>query len=92
MLKNGPIIKACNFFRLDPSKLPRTTDQLLEEMDEAGVERAVILGQDTHATRNPAFRNYTIRNEELAGIASRSKDRLVQFAGVDPNGGKQAVD
>ena len=91
MMKNGPIIKACNFFKLDVSRLPTTTDQLLDEMDEAGVERAVILGQDTHATRNPAFRNYTLKNDDLAAIAQRSHDRLVPFAGIDPNSGKEAV-
>ncbi|MDG6902605.1 MAG: amidohydrolase [Nitrososphaerota archaeon] len=91
MKKNGPIMKACDFFRLDVGKLPETTGQLLEEMDEAGVERAVILGQDTHATRNPAFRNYTLRNDEVATIARKSKDRLVPFAGVDPNAGRDAV-
>lgn len=91
MKKNGPIMKACDFFKLDLSKLPATTGQLLEEMDQAGVEKGVILGQDTHATRNPSFKNYSIRNDELAGIASRSRDRLVAFAGVDPNAGAGAL-
>jgi len=91
MKKNGPIMKACGFFRLDISKLPATTDQLLEEMTEAGVARAVILGQDTHATRNPAFKNYTLRNDEVAKIADKSGDRLISFAGVDPNAGVAAV-
>ena len=91
MKKNGPIMKACGFFKLDISKLPATTDQLLDEMAEAGVERAVILGQDTHATRNPAFKGYTLRNDEVARIAERSGDRLVSFAGVDPNAGEAAV-
>ncbi len=91
MKKNGPIMKACGFFRLDVAKLPETTGQLLEEMDEAGVAKAVILGQDTHATRNPAFRNYTLRNDDVAAIASRSQDRLIPFAGVDPNAGKGSV-
>ena len=79
MKKNGPIMKACDFFKLDVAKLPETTGQLLEEMDEGGVDRAVILGQDTHATRSPAFKNYTLRNEEVAGIADRSKDRLIPW-------------
>jgi len=87
MKKNGPIMKACDFFRLDVSNLPASTDQLLEEMDDAGIDGAVILGQDTHATSNPAFRNYTMKNEDLARLATRSKDRLIPFAGVDPNAG-----
>jgi predicted TIM-barrel fold metal-dependent hydrolase len=91
MKRNGPIMKACDFFKLDLSKLPRTTGQLLDEMDEAGVSRSVILGQDTHATKNPSFKNYTMRNDELAALASRSRDRLIPFAGVDPNARADAV-
>ena len=91
MMKNGPIMKACRFFRLDTEKLPRTVDDLLAGMDEAGVETAVILGQDTHATKNSSFRNYTIPNAELSAVARRSKGRLVPFAGVDPNAGAEAV-
>jgi uncharacterized protein len=91
MKKNGPIMKACDFFKLDIDRLPRTTAQIVEEMDEAGVSKAVILGQDTHATRNPAFRHYTLRNDEVAAIAKKSKERLVPFAGVDPNAGKEAL-
>jgi uncharacterized protein len=91
MKKNGPIMKACHFFKLDVDKLPVSMDQLIDEMDEAGVAGAIILGQDTHATKNPAFRNYTIKNDELAKLATKSKDRLIPFAGVDPNAGKDAL-
>ena len=91
MKRSGPIMKACEFFKLDVSNLPETTDQLVEEMDGAGVAKSVILGQDTHATRNPAFRSYTIKNDEVAEIAAKSRDRLIPFAGVDPNAGKEAV-
>lgn len=91
MKRNGPIMKACKFFKLDMARLPTTTEQLVEEMDDAGVEKSVILGQDTHATVNPAFRNYTIGNDEIAKIAARSEGRLVPFAGVDPNAGKAAL-
>jgi len=91
MKKNGPIMKACEFFKLDFSKLPSSTEQILEEMDEQGVGRAVILGQDTHATPNPAFKSYTLRNDEIAKLADSSGDRLVPFAGVDPNSGKEAL-
>ena len=91
MKKNGPIMKACAFFKLDVERLPSSTEQLLREMDEAGVARSVILGQDTHATRNPRFKNYTIKNDALAELAKKSDGRLVPFAGVDPNAGKESV-
>ena len=91
MKKNGPIMKACNFFKLDVGKLPNSIADLLKEMDKAKVSKAVILGQDTHATGNPNFKNYTIKNDSLSAIARRSGGRLVPFAGVDPNAGMQAV-
>ncbi len=91
MKKNGPIVKACNFFNLDISKAPSSVEQLISEMDEAGVSQGVVLGQDTHATPNPSFKNYTMRNDDLARIANKSKDRLVAYAGVDPNAGKEAL-
>ena len=69
MKKNGPIMKACDFFKLDLANLPTSTGQLIDEMDDAGVDRAVILGQDTSSSKNPAFRNYTIKNDEIAKIA-----------------------
>jgi len=91
ILKNGPIVKACRFFNLDTTLLPKSIGQLLEEMDESGVEKAVILGQDTHATRNPSFKNYTIRNDDMAEVAARGRGRLLPFAGVDPNAPPQAL-
>jgi len=91
MERNGPIMKACRFFKLDMAKLPSSTEQLLDEMDGASISKAVILGQDTHSTKNPSFRNYTVKNDSLAELARRSKERLVPFAGVDPNAGKQAI-
>lgn len=91
ILKNRPIVKACRFFNLDIDKLPRSTGELIEEMDAAGVERAVILGQDTHATQNPSFKNYTMKNDGLAEVAAKSRGRLVPFAGVDPNAGGSSV-
>ena len=91
MKKNPPIMKACRFFKLDVAGLPASVGELLAEMDEAGVSRAVILGQDAHATPNRSFRNYTLRNEELARISARSGGRLVPFAGVDPNASPEAV-
>jgi len=91
MLRNGPIVTACKFFRIDMDRLPSSIDDLFSEMDSTDVSRAVILGQDTHATKNPSFKNYTMKNEVLADLASKSRDRLIPFAGVDPNAGAEAV-
>jgi predicted TIM-barrel fold metal-dependent hydrolase len=91
MRRNPPVVKAIRFFKLDLSSLPTSTDELLDEMEESGVSSAVILGQDTHATGNPSFKAYTLKNSEVARIAQKSHERLVPFAGVDPNAGKEAV-
>ncbi len=90
MMKNGPIISACKFFKLDLESLPLSIDDLLQSMDRAGVRRAVILGQDSRATPNPSFKNYTITNRELASLAHQGEDRFIPFAGVDPNAGPEA--
>jgi predicted TIM-barrel fold metal-dependent hydrolase len=91
MRRNGPILKACGFFKIDTASLPSSIEDLLTGMDEAGVERSVVLGQDTHATASPAFKNYTLKNDYLAEIAGKSKGRLIPFAGVDPNAGVAAL-
>lgn len=90
ILKNPPILKACKFFRIDLASLPRSIADLLESMDKAGVHKSVLLGQDAHATPNPSFKQYTIKNQELARIARQGKDRFIPFAGVDPNAGAEA--
>lgn len=85
MMKNGPIVKACKFFNINTASLPRSIGELLDGMEETEVDSAVILGQDTHATPNPSFKHYTMGNDMLAKMAAASRDRLVPFAGVDPN-------
>jgi predicted TIM-barrel fold metal-dependent hydrolase len=90
MLKNGPIVKACRFFKIDLASLPPSIDDLVQDMDKAGVEKAVLLGQDAHATPNTSFKQYTMSHQELLRIARQGKDRFVPFAGVDPNAGVQA--
>jgi len=91
MIKNQPIIDACNFFKINPGELPESIEQLLNEMDEQGIEKGVILGQNASSTSNQYFKNYTIPNKVLYEIAEKSKGRLIPFAGVDPNSGKDAI-
>jgi predicted TIM-barrel fold metal-dependent hydrolase len=90
MLKNRPILKACRFFNVEVAEFPLSIAQLVAEMDEAGVDKAVVFGQDTHATNNASFRNYTLDNEELEKITRKYGDRFIPFAGIDPNAGVAA--
>ncbi len=91
MKKNKPIMDACDFFRIPLNYLPSSNRELLEDMDRYGVEVGVILGQNTDSTENPGFKYYTISNEWLYRLSNSSGDRLIPFAGVDPNAGNDAV-
>ncbi len=89
MLKNEPIMQATKFFGVD--SFPGSIKDLIRGMDEAGVEKSVILGQDTSHTKSPFFKNYTIKNEQLKKLSDSYPDRFVPFAGVDPNEGAGAL-
>jgi predicted TIM-barrel fold metal-dependent hydrolase len=89
MLKNAPIMQAVKFFGVN--SLPDSIDDLIRDMDEAGVEKSVILGQDTSHTKSSSFKNYTIRNEYLKKLHDSYPNRLIPFAGVDPNEGAGAL-
>lgn len=85
------MLDACNFFGIRQVDLPLAIKNLIEEMNKAGVEKSVVLGQDVHNARNPAFRNYTIPNDQLRKMLRNFEDRLIPFAGVDPNSGEIAL-
>jgi len=89
MLKNAPIMEAVRFFGVD--SLPDSIDQLIRDMDEVGIEKSVILGQDSSHTKSVPFKNYTVRNEYLKKLNDSYPDRLIPFAGVDPNEGAGAL-
>lgn len=61
-------------------------DTLLADMDEAGVERAVLVAFDCETTYG-----FRVSNEDVAALVARHPDRFVGFASVDPNKGDRAV-
>lgn len=64
-----------------------TCDDLLAEMDEAGVDKAVI-----HAEYEcGGYKTYHALNEKVAKIVGKYPDRFVGIAGVDPRDGMVAV-
>ncbi|MDO8671610.1 MAG: amidohydrolase family protein [Dehalococcoidia bacterium] len=78
-------------------RLPRLYDtsgeKLIQEMDEAGIDRSVIALLDFWLIPETGTCKLSIEelNLRLANIAKRYPDRLIAFAGIDPRR-KNAVD
>ena len=66
---------------------PVTPERLIEEMDEAGIGKGVIFGDDTETT----WRNRKVANEQVSALVNKYPDRFIGFAGVDPHKGMAAV-
>lgn len=75
----------------DPSLTLRgSPDRLVQEMDEAGIDKTVLLALDYEfAFRGKA--SYRYNNDYMAGILKDFPDRFVGFAGIDPRRGKEAI-
>jgi len=66
----------------------RTAEDIIRDMNEAGVGKACIVAMDltTH------YGVEQVTNEDVSRIASVYPDRFIPFASVDPSMGKAAVD
>src|SRR5512147_3147433 len=66
----------------------RSVQDIIRDMDEAGVEKACIVPMDltTH------YGVELVTNEDVARIASAHPTRFIPFASVDPCMGRAAVD
>ncbi|GAB4342825.1 MAG: hypothetical protein Kow0099_20730 [Candidatus Abyssubacteria bacterium] len=67
-----------------------TIDRLLHEMDEAHIDKTVLLALDAGIAFTPSItlRDY---NDYVADIVRRHPDRIIGFAGIDPRRGKEAI-
>jgi len=63
-----------------------TVEDFISMMDEAGIDLAVLHGEDQETTFNKR-----IPNELVAEVVESHPDRFLGFAGVDPHKGKAAV-
>jgi predicted TIM-barrel fold metal-dependent hydrolase len=61
-------------------------EDTLADMDEAGVEKSVIVAVDAET-----IHNYRVSNDLVAETVARHPDRLIGFASVDPHKGKNGV-
>ncbi|AGK61769.1 putative metal-dependent hydrolase of the TIM-barrel fold protein [Archaeoglobus sulfaticallidus PM70-1] len=63
-----------------------SVEKMLADMDEAGVEKAVVVGVDAETTYS-----YKVSNDAVYRAYEESGGRLIPFAGVDPHKGKVAL-
>lgn len=73
-----------------PFNVPLTADQLVRDMDETGIERAVVLsvayffGSPLRTWPGDEYANVRAENDWVAAEAARYPDRLIAFCGVSP--------
>ncbi|MFB0562454.1 MAG: amidohydrolase family protein [Candidatus Lokiarchaeia archaeon] len=67
-----------------------TAERLIREMDEAGIDKTVILALDYEFAfkGDVTFKDY---NDYLANILKEYPDRFIGFCGIDPRRGKGAI-
>ena len=61
--------------------------RFVERLDEAGVDRVVMIASDKETNFGTKF-----PNDDLADLVSQAPDRIVGLAGVDPHKGAKAAD
>lgn len=66
----------------------RSLEEIIADMDEAKVDKAVIVSAD-YTTAHGVV---AVTNEDVAEMASKYPERLIPFASVDPSMGISAVD
>jgi len=67
-----------------------THERLVEEMDDAGIDKTVIVSLDYeyHYRGKLSFKEY---NNRIAEMVNDYPDRLIGFGGIDPRRGKGAI-
>ena len=78
---------AADEFARYAATLARDDEQILDDLDRAGIVRSLITGFDETRSVGRRF----VSNEAVAAIASRHPDRFIPFAGVDVMRGADAV-
>lgn len=67
-----------------------SVERLLREMDEAGIDKTVILGLDGDFLFRSTI-SYKFYNDFVADILKNYPDKFIGFAGIDPRRGKEAI-
>lgn len=66
----------------------KSLKDIIQEMDEAGVDKAVIVAADYSS----AYGTVMVTNEDVSRMAQKHPDRFIPFCSVDPALGRVAVD
>jgi hypothetical protein len=66
-------------------------ERLIQDMDEAGIDKTVILPLDFEFLRSGGDFSFRAFNDLAGAYAKRYPDRIVAFAGIDPRRGAAAV-
>jgi predicted TIM-barrel fold metal-dependent hydrolase len=85
------IIETSKNFGLDPKlMMVGTSERLVREMDEAGIDKTVIVALDYEFAYkgDVSFKDY---NNYVADIVKRYPDRFIGYCGIDPRRGKAAI-
>jgi predicted TIM-barrel fold metal-dependent hydrolase len=67
-----------------------SSERILADMDEAGIDKSVLLALDaefTYRTEMP----FTAYNDYVGNLIHQHPDRIIGFAGIDPRRGKAAI-
>lgn len=65
-------------------------ERLLADMDEAGIDKTVILALDPEFTYRAEI-TFPVYNDYVGGLIHEHPDRLIGLAGIDPRRGKAAI-
>jgi predicted TIM-barrel fold metal-dependent hydrolase len=66
-------------------------ERLIHDMDEAGIDKTVVLPLDFEFLRSGGGFSFRAFNDLAGAYAKRYPDRIVAFAGIDPRRGVAAV-
>ncbi len=85
------IYDICKQYNFNPDDLVNgTADRLIKEMDEAGIDKTVLLGLDYEFLFRGKV-SYKFYNDYVANIIKEHPDRFIGLAGIDPRRGKEAI-
>ncbi|MHA1967908.1 MAG: amidohydrolase family protein [Candidatus Hodarchaeales archaeon] len=85
------LVSIANTFGADPNLiLDGSAERLIRNMDEAGIDKTVIVAVDYEFLfrGEVSFQDY---NNQVAEMVDRFPDRLIGFAGIDPRRGEKAL-
>ncbi len=67
-----------------------SVERLVEEMDEAGIDKTVILAVDGYLKFRSKL-DFKVYNDYVADIVENYSDKIIGFAGIDPRRGVEAI-